>query len=129
MDTHSNLLPEIRICIDGQGCDTPCSYGHIISCFCAWKAYGDGVIPHGLGVTYGMLSSRCGHKPELSGWMLSRRLWSGTSGVHRGRLGTAFLVPDDHTIWVPFVTGYNKDLHLARGWEVWMCIWFYDMLT
>ncbi|CAK9088893.1 unnamed protein product [Durusdinium trenchii] len=111
-----------------KNCGMIFEYGHTVS-HAIEKAYGDGVIPHGLGVTYGMLSSRCGHKPELSGWMLSRRLWSGTSGVHRGRLGTAFLVPDDHTIWVPFVTGYNKDLHLARGWEVWMCIWFYDMLT
>merc|ERR1712203_1151930 len=31
-------------------------YGHTVS-HALEKAYGDGVVPHGLGVTYGMLSS------------------------------------------------------------------------
>jgi 3-dehydroquinate synthase len=51
-----------------KNCGMIFEYGHTVS-HAIEKAYGDGVIPHGLGVTYGMLSSS--YAAECMGFMSS----------------------------------------------------------
>ena len=52
------LKAAVRLLEDAyeKNCGMIFEYGHTVS-HAIEKAYGDGVIPHGLGVTYGMLSS------------------------------------------------------------------------